>query len=1329
MKRLVIVVAVVVVALLAALMVVPSMIDWNGYRGEIERQASQLIGRQVRVGGNVAVQLLPTPYLSISDVRIADEANRFIRPFLKISTLSIRLAVPPLLKGEIEAEQVIIEQPELNLVLDAEGRGNWRDFGSKAGQSVGLPSAVALSLVRVERGAVTLSANNGSTLVALASVNGELAAPALNGPYRFKGSFADGAARRDLRIATGELNTLGGARLKITTSSDVAGSATFAFDGTALDVFGQPALSGDLTGKQVLPAAPASALAPASAQGTLVELSAKVTAEAGRARLTDIIATLSDAAGAEAADARTTNTTTTGANTEVAGKTSKDAIGTSPSGSVKAAPPGIAAVGNAPTLPAERAQELRGSAMLSWTEGTQWTAELTSNWLDLDRLMPATQRGTPRERLLAVIDPLLAAVPNADRFQLKAEIAEARLGGGLLEEARVGIERAGAELRLTQLSAGLPGQSRIEFSGQLATVNSDVSSQDSAVRQPRAEIALIGPLQVQGVNLQKLFDWLKPVVAVAASDGVKRGAEHPFLLQSELDWSATGVNANAIRAEIGGVVLTGHWRNRISAPASLDVLLDSDALDLRGLWTPPATLAAASELLPVLGLGLGVFVQPGVALPAVVTVSPAASEAATIGGTQVQVRLGQVLTDNGTLRDVSLQASQTAGALNIREFAATSDLGFAIKGDGLLSGSGAASGTALSFMLTATKPEGVAALSAFADVPFFPAAALAAANGTPALLPLKLAGSYTQSQDQPAGRNLVLDGMAASSRLILSARGDGLRAPASPLSLALYLQSDDAPALRAQVSALAGKSAPATQATGTALAEPGAPATAMLNLEGSLSGGLKVLATLSAGTEFGGYSGSATKPANGASWRYAGNLKANGADAGWWAALLGVDALIAQGSAPFDVSTEIAQSATGLRLMNGRFGYDGRAGNFALNQTLDAAGAMPGIALEVQMAELDAAVLAGLLVRTVPASQPPQTGQETGAVWSDQPFDFTRIAAKGSVRFTVGALRVTPQWSVRNASLNVSLTDAGVEVTAFDGAIAGGTVSARGTLNREPAGAALTFTAALKGSTLETATGGGASEARARGALDIDVTGTGRGLSPRSLAGLLTGSGTVRLGAGQIADLAPLAINNAARALLSEQAKLDEEILKRLLARGATPGGFVFPTLTLPITIADGGLSIAPVAIEAEAARLRIVTVVDLLTAIVDSEWQLAPKPAQAGKPALAAVRYQYFGPVAGIAELTPIIDVSDLQKDLMARRLIGGTEMQDGLWPSAADSGAGATVTDTSLPADSSAGDVAPAPKPSPAAKLPGARASTIITVEPGTPATGWSTDTAPSE
>src|SRR4029079_10033218 len=96
---------------LAALFAVPHFVDWNGYRGVFEEEATRILGRDVRVGGDVNVRLLPAPYVSFEKLRIADPTGTTGEPFFRADSFTMRLSVAPLLEGVIGANDNVLARP------------------------------------------------------------------------------------------------------------------------------------------------------------------------------------------------------------------------------------------------------------------------------------------------------------------------------------------------------------------------------------------------------------------------------------------------------------------------------------------------------------------------------------------------------------------------------------------------------------------------------------------------------------------------------------------------------------------------------------------------------------------------------------------------------------------------------------------------------------------------------------------------------------------------------------------------------------------------------------------------------------------------------------------------------------------------------------------------------------------------------------------------------------------------------------------------------------------------------------------------------------------
>ncbi len=102
----VIAIAIAVVALL------PSALDWNRYRGTLEFLASDALGRPVTIAGPVSLSLLPEPVLTASRVRVGGggDGARIV-----VAELRLRVALMPLLSGQVDARELTLRQPNLRL--------------------------------------------------------------------------------------------------------------------------------------------------------------------------------------------------------------------------------------------------------------------------------------------------------------------------------------------------------------------------------------------------------------------------------------------------------------------------------------------------------------------------------------------------------------------------------------------------------------------------------------------------------------------------------------------------------------------------------------------------------------------------------------------------------------------------------------------------------------------------------------------------------------------------------------------------------------------------------------------------------------------------------------------------------------------------------------------------------------------------------------------------------------------------------------------------------------------------------------------------------------
>lgn len=408
--------AVFVITLAAALFAVPYAVDWNSYRGLFEEEASRMLGREVRVGGAVNLHLLPTPYVSLERVRIANTSEALQEPFFRTESLTIKLAVPPMLRGTLEANEIELKRPAFHLAVDDSGTWNWQTI-ARAFKSAApyLPSNVVLTSVAVKDGLVTLHGADGQERARYEDVQAELSATALDGPYRVRATFGAKAAQRELRLATSKPEPDGAIRLKATLRA-LDTSSQYALDARISDLMAAVHLDGELTAK--LPFAglwPSETRAPTS---EAFDLKAEVKADADALQLSNLSLAFEQ--------------------------------------------------GGTPQI-------IVGEIRAGWRSALDVEAKLTSRWLDLDRIAGVTAEAGPLDSILPFAQRLRDLMPAEGRAKASLAIEQANIGHDTAGGVELILARAGRDLQIDRFRGLLPGGARLDMRGTLGgTVESPV---------------------------------------------------------------------------------------------------------------------------------------------------------------------------------------------------------------------------------------------------------------------------------------------------------------------------------------------------------------------------------------------------------------------------------------------------------------------------------------------------------------------------------------------------------------------------------------------------------------------------------------------------------------------------------------------------------------------------------------------------------------------------------------------------------------------------------------------------------------------------------------
>jgi uncharacterized protein involved in outer membrane biogenesis len=436
-----------VVCVLAALFAVPQFIDWNYFRGVFEDEASRLVGREVKVRGEVNLRLLPTPFIRFDKISIADPRMPAAEPLFKADGFIVWLSISPLFKGTLEASRVELTRPVLTLVADDAGGGNWNSLTDSRSRSVFAPSSVTLQTVHITDGAVVLQDPQGKRLE-FGVGNAEFSAAALDGPYRLQATVESPEGTRELRLSTAKAESDGSVRFKSVLRT-LDGSESYALDGQLFDLTGRTRASGDLV-----------ATLPVLGNG------AKTSAEADKA----------GTHGTAAAAGRRSNPFDVRA-------------------AFKADPRGVELSNLALSFDSDgRPQLASGEAKFAWGQTQSANIRLESRWLDLDRIAGSDEATSPLrlvERIAGTIDRLM---PANGRTQATFDLDQAGLGGEAVSGLHVVLEKDQRTLKLGQLRAGLPGGARVDVNGTL--------SPDQADR------AFDGDVVLRGASVNRLLAWV-----------------------------------------------------------------------------------------------------------------------------------------------------------------------------------------------------------------------------------------------------------------------------------------------------------------------------------------------------------------------------------------------------------------------------------------------------------------------------------------------------------------------------------------------------------------------------------------------------------------------------------------------------------------------------------------------------------------------------------------------------------------------------------------------------------------------------------------------------
>lgn len=123
----------ILVLLAAALLAVWLSVNPNDYKGQIAAAVRQATGRDLRLTGDIRLAVFPWVALQLGPASLGNPPGFGDEPFVAFKHASVRVRLFPLLAKRLEMDRVDLDGPDLRLVKDSRGVGNWQVGGPSPG--------------------------------------------------------------------------------------------------------------------------------------------------------------------------------------------------------------------------------------------------------------------------------------------------------------------------------------------------------------------------------------------------------------------------------------------------------------------------------------------------------------------------------------------------------------------------------------------------------------------------------------------------------------------------------------------------------------------------------------------------------------------------------------------------------------------------------------------------------------------------------------------------------------------------------------------------------------------------------------------------------------------------------------------------------------------------------------------------------------------------------------------------------------------------------------------------------------------------------------------
>lgn len=548
-----------IVLLVAAALIVPSVIDWNGYKTEISAEVRKATGRSLDIAGDLEFTALPSPRLRISGARLSNAPGATADHMVSLKELRVSVALLPLIQGDVEIGQVELIDPVIELEKLPDGRMNWLFTPQESRESVGstgsaansaspLPagrekpaaghnggtSAFKLDALTIKNGTIVYRDKASATLERIEKLTADISAGSLSGPFTFKGGLTVRDTPLTVSADVKRLVEKGAVPFRMTLGTP-ATKAEIGLSGTVTDVETKPSISAKLHGKG----------------DDLATLVSSLTRSATVPYLAQSFAVSATVAGSD--EAVTVNDLTF-------------ELGVS---------------------------KATGNIKVALRNGVRADIALRMASLDANALMAAVNK-SPAPAATSSSSGQPAASPSSPGGQTAAPSPTFELPGDIeanidltIDEViamqdRVRSVRLSASLldgavMLNALTAGFPGATELSASGKLTS--------------PQGALTYAGKTAIRSANLRRLLTWAGVDVAAVPADRLRR-----FNVSADVSGNAEQVQAVGIVAQLDASRLSGGLTVALRDRAAFGASISIDQFNADAYIGKPAPVASEPDL-------------------------------------------------------------------------------------------------------------------------------------------------------------------------------------------------------------------------------------------------------------------------------------------------------------------------------------------------------------------------------------------------------------------------------------------------------------------------------------------------------------------------------------------------------------------------------------------------------------------------------------------------------------------------------------------------------------------------------------------------------------